>query len=72
MWRMSKTEAVIFMGWNAGAGAKLDRLRTIVAALAHNRGEMIRLIVNEAGDAVGRTNLDGMLIKGGTNASTPS
>ena len=60
------------MGWNAGAGAKLDRLRTIVAALAHNRGEMIRLIVNEAGDAVGRTNLDGMLIKGGTNASTPS
>jgi hypothetical protein len=31
MWR--KPEAVIFVGWNAGAGTKLDRLRTIVAAL---------------------------------------
>jgi hypothetical protein len=48
------------MGWNAGAGTKLDRLRTIVAALTHHRGEMIRMIVNEAGDAVGQTNLDGM------------
>ena len=32
MWRMSKTEAMIF-SWNAGAGARLDRLRTIAAAL---------------------------------------
>ena len=64
MWRMSNTEAVIFMGWNAGAGTRLDRLRTIVAALTPHRGEMIRVIVNEAGDAVGQTNRDGMLIKG--------
>jgi hypothetical protein len=28
-----KPEAVIFMGWNAGAGTKLDRLRAIVAAM---------------------------------------
>ena len=33
MWRMSNTEAVIFMGWNAGAGTRLDRLRAIAAAL---------------------------------------
>ena len=58
------TEAVIYMGWNTGSGTKLDGLRTIVAALTHQRGEMIRKIVNEAGDAVGQTNLDGMLIKG--------
>jgi hypothetical protein len=32
MWRMSNTEAVIFMGWNAGAGTRLDRLRAIAAA----------------------------------------
>jgi hypothetical protein len=43
----------------------LDRLRSIAAALKHIRGEMtIRTIVNEAGDEVGQTNLDGMLIKG--------
>ena len=39
-------------------------MRTIVAALTHHRREMIRKIVNEAGDAVGQTNLDGILIKG--------
>ena len=33
MWRMSNTEAVIFMGWNAGAGTRLDRLRALAAAL---------------------------------------
>ncbi len=64
MWRMSNTEAVIFMGWNAGAGTRLDRLRTIVAAPTHHRGEMIRMIVNEAGDNVGQADLDGVLIKG--------
>jgi hypothetical protein len=64
MWRISNTEAVIFMGWNAGAGARLDRLRTIVAAPTPHRGEMNRMIVNEAGDDVGRANLDGVLIKG--------
>jgi hypothetical protein len=61
---MSNTEAVILMGWNAGAGPRLNRLCTIVAALTHHRGEMTRMIVNEAGDAVGQANLDGMLIKG--------
>jgi hypothetical protein len=64
MWRISNTEAVIFMGWNAGAGTRLDRLRTIVAAPTPHRGEMNRMIVNEAGDDVGRANLDGVLIKG--------
>jgi hypothetical protein len=64
MWRMSNTEALIFMGWNAGAGTRLDRLRTIVAAPTHHGGEMIRMIVNEAGDSVGQANLDGVLIKG--------
>jgi len=52
------------MGWNAGAGTRLDRLRTIVAAPTHHRGEMNRMIVNEAGDDVGQANHDGMLIKG--------
>jgi hypothetical protein len=33
MWRRSNTEAVIFLGWNAGVGTRLDRLRTIAAAL---------------------------------------
>jgi hypothetical protein len=33
MWRMSNTEAVLFVGWNAGAGTRLDRLRAIAAAL---------------------------------------
>jgi hypothetical protein len=33
MWRMSNTEAMIFMGWNAGAGTRLDRLRAFAAAL---------------------------------------
>jgi len=63
MWRMSNAEAVIF-SWNAGAGTRLDRLRTIVAAPTHHRGEMIRMIVNEAGDNVGQADLDGVLIKG--------
>jgi hypothetical protein len=56
--------------WNGRTGtacrvgaSRLDSLRTIAAALTHHRGEMIR-IVNEAGDDVGQTNLDGMLIKG--------
>ena len=31
MWHMSSAEAVIFMGWNAGAGTRLDRLRAIAA-----------------------------------------
>ena len=30
---MSNTEAVRFIGWNAGAGTRLDRLRVIAAAL---------------------------------------
>ena len=33
MWRMLNTEAMIHMGWNAGTGTRLDRLRTIAAAL---------------------------------------
>lgn len=33
IWRMSNTEAVIFMDWNAVTGTRLDGLRTIAAAL---------------------------------------
>jgi hypothetical protein len=33
MWRMLNAEAVIFMDWNAGTDRRLDRLRTIAAAL---------------------------------------
>ena len=44
--------------------ASSGRVRTIVAAPTHHRGEMNRMIVNEAGDDVGRANLDGVLIKG--------
>jgi hypothetical protein len=29
----ANTEAVIFKGWNAGVGTRLDRLRAIAAAL---------------------------------------
>jgi hypothetical protein len=32
--------------------------------MKHTKGEMIRTIVNEAGDEVGQTDLEGMLIKG--------
>jgi hypothetical protein len=38
MWRMLNAEAVIFMGWNAGTDRRLDRLRTIAAALAGGLG----------------------------------
>ena len=38
MWRMLNAEAVIFMGWNAGTDRRLDRLRTIAAAMAGGLG----------------------------------
>ena len=38
MWRMLNAEAVILMGWNAGTDRRLDRLRTIAAALAGGLG----------------------------------
>ncbi|OKO80884.1 hypothetical protein [Bradyrhizobium sp. NAS96.2] len=65
-------EDLLAHDWNAGASIRLDRLRTVAAALKR-RGEMIqkivneamiRTIVNEAGIEVGETNRDGMLIKG--------
>ena len=66
MWRMSNTEAVIFMGWNAGAGARLDRLRAIVAALtgALDWRRPMKIIVDEAGEIIAQTTDDHTLIGG--------
>jgi hypothetical protein len=50
---------------NGGTGIRLNRLlRTVAAEIEHQRGRMIRTIVNESGEAVGEANVDGMLIKG--------
>ncbi len=62
MWRMSNTEAVIFMGWNAGAGTRLDRLRAIAAALTWRRP--MKIIVDEAGESIAQATDDHTLIGG--------
>ena len=48
----ANTEAVIFMGWNAGVGTRLDRLRAIAAALtgALDWRRPMKFIVDEAGE----------------------
>ena len=53
---VSNTEAVIFMGWNAGAGTKLDRLRTIATALigALDWRRHMKVIVDEAGEIIAK------------------
>ena len=66
MWRMSNTGVVIFIGWNAGAGTKLDRLRTIAAGLIgalHWRRRM-RVIVDEAGEVIAKATDDHTLVGG--------
>src|SRR3982074_1941263 len=66
MWRMSNTKAVIFMGWNAGAGARLDRLRAIAAALtgALDWRRPMKIIVDEAGEIIANATDDHILIGG--------
>jgi hypothetical protein len=57
---MSNTEAVIFMGWNAGAGTRLDRLRTIAATLtgALDWRRHMKIIVDEAGEIIAKATDD--------------
>ncbi len=66
MWRMPNTEAVIFMGWNAGAGTRLDGLRAIAAALtgALDWRRPMKIIVDEAGEIIAQTTDDHTLIGG--------
>jgi hypothetical protein len=46
------TKAVIFMGWNPGTGTRLNRLRTIAAALtgALDWRRHMKIIVDDAGE----------------------
>jgi hypothetical protein len=66
MCRMSNTRAVIFMGWNAGAGTRLDRSRTIAAALtgALDWRRPMKTIVDEAGEIIAKATDDHILIGG--------
>jgi hypothetical protein len=66
VWRMSNTEAVTFMDWNAGGGTRLDGLRAIGAALtgASNWRRPLKFIVNEAGEIIAQTTDDHTLIGG--------
>jgi hypothetical protein len=66
MWRMSNTEAVIFMGWNAGAGTRLDGLRAIAAALtgALDWRRPMKFIVDDSGEIIAQTTDDHTLIGG--------
>jgi hypothetical protein len=65
MRRMSNTEAVI-LGWNAGAGRRLDGLRAIGAALtgASDWRRPMKFIVDEAGEIIAQTTDDYTLIGG--------
>jgi hypothetical protein len=66
MWRRPNTEAVIFMGWNAGPGTRLDRSRTIAAALtgALDWRRPMKTIVDEAGEIIAKATDDHILIGG--------
>src|ERR1700693_3554200 len=67
MWRRSNTEAVIFVGWgNAGPGTRLDRSRTIAAALtgALDWRRPMKTIVDEAGEIIAQVTDDQILIGG--------
>jgi hypothetical protein len=66
MRRMSNTDTLILTGWNAGAGTRLDSLRTIAAALngaLHWRRRM-KTIVDEAGEIIAKATDDHTLIGG--------
>ena len=60
------TEAVIFMGWNPGAGTRLDRLRTIAAALtgALDWRRHMKIIVDDAGEIIAKATDDHTLVGG--------
>jgi hypothetical protein len=54
------------MGWNAGAGTRLDSLRTLAAALTgalHWRRRM-KTIIDEAGEVIAKATDDHTLIGG--------
>jgi hypothetical protein len=59
VWRM-------FMGWNAGAGTRLDKLRAFAAALtgALDWRRPMKFIVDEAGEIIAQTTDDHTLIGG--------
>ncbi len=66
MWRMSNTEAVIFMGLERGPGTRLDRSRTIAAALtgALDWRRPMKNIVDEDGEIIAKATDDHTLIGG--------
>ena len=62
---LALTEAVIFMGWNAGAGTRLDRLRTIAALTgALDWRRHMKIIVDDAGEIIAKATDDHTLIGG--------
>jgi hypothetical protein len=66
MWHRPNTQAVIFMGWNAGPGTTLDRSRTIAAALtgALDWRRPMKTIVDVAGEIIAKATDDHILIGG--------
>ena len=62
---LALTEAVTFMGWNAGAGTRLDRLRTIAALTgALDWRRHMKIIVDDAGEIIAKATDDHTLIGG--------
>src|SRR3954466_10231216 len=61
MWPMN-TKAVIFMGWNAGAGTRLDIAAALTGALDWRRP--MKIIVDEAGEIIANATDDHILIGG--------
>jgi hypothetical protein len=62
---LALTEAVIFMGWNAGAGTRLDRLpiaASLTGALDWRRP--MKIIVDDAGEIIAKATDDHTLIGG--------
>jgi hypothetical protein len=60
------TEAVIFMVGTSGPGTRLDRLRTITAALtgALNWRRHMKIIVDDAGEIIAKATDDHTLVGG--------
>ena len=60
------TKSATFLHWNAGAGARLDKSRSIAAALSgalHWRQRM-KVIIDEAGEIIAKATDDHTLIGG--------
>ena len=57
---------MIHMGWNAGTGTRLDKLRTIAAALtgALDWRRPMKIIVDEVGEIIAKATHDHVLIGG--------